>query len=321
VRQTLGHNEVHDGLSTQSPSDHDEEPRYEGEAVLLRGRITDLERDRAEREKEEKKYRDVQLELNQGQLKTNRRIALFTLLLVVCTAVTGGISWRQANITKQAAVAAEKAAIAAQSNADTAASFLEQSKQSSDFTLHQMASQTAQQQIAATAAKESAQTAKLALHVSERAYLVRGDVSVDLDRKVITINIVNAGHLPTGLGHFTAHEAVVSPSLTTEGMVHIREARTIESDVPSIAPGIPQIIKFTSDFFDPVLFTTGRQNIIIVGLLTYNDGFQDESDQTLKFCAINQYHPQIGRTDFGGCNVDETLSKIKKWESDPNVSH
>src|SRR5690349_10708451 len=136
---------LHYCLSTEVDNDPQGEQRYDGDALLLKGRVSDLAREKAEREKEDKEHRKAQLEINQGQLTTNRRIALFTFLLVVCTAITGIIAWRQADIGKDAATAAQQAANAASQSAQMSAVSAEQNRVYSQRILDQMAGQTEQQ--------------------------------------------------------------------------------------------------------------------------------------------------------------------------------
>jgi uncharacterized membrane protein len=174
-------------------------------------------------------------------------------------------------------------------------------------------------QSAATAAKGAADTAKEALHVSERAYLVREKIEAEVDHKVITASVENAGHIPTGDIHVVTHLAVVEQvAFAPEGRVRILEADRTESDLPSFPPGIPQKIYFTPQTFDVDRYRMGIQTLVVILTVTYNDGFPDEPDRTLKICAQSSYHPQINMTDFVACNFNATLEKLTKWESDPN---
>jgi len=82
------------------------EPRYEGDALLLPGRVEALEHQATEAKEREEQYRH-------DQITTNRRIALFTGLLVLCTLATAGVGLYQASISNTAANAAKTAAEAA----------------------------------------------------------------------------------------------------------------------------------------------------------------------------------------------------------------
>lgn len=143
------------------------QPNYDGEALLLHGRITDLEREKAEREEDEKKYRDAQLALNRGQLSTNRWMALFTFLLVICTAITGAIAWRQATIARIAAEAAQQSAAAAQTNADVAKKTLAEMQKSGGDT-HELA-----ESAKAQSEQAKAQTRELAESLRKSDELIR----------------------------------------------------------------------------------------------------------------------------------------------------
>lgn len=104
-----------------------EEPRYEGDALLLPGRVETLEHQAAEAKEREEQYRNE-------QITTNRRIATFTGLLVLCTLATAGVGLYQASISNTAANAAKTAAQAASDNAKTAADTLTEIKNSATDT-------------------------------------------------------------------------------------------------------------------------------------------------------------------------------------------
>jgi len=249
-------------------------------------------------------------------------LAIGTWLAFAAAAIYAGFAWRTMKEIQRQTRAVECASVAATESVHVAAAGLQQNQRQFDDTLKQMQAQTAEQGEAASAALQSANTAKEALHVSERAYLVRGKVETDLEHKVLTVNIENVGHIPTGDIHVVGHLAVVEQvPFAPEGLVRILEASRIESDMPSFPPGAPQPIKLTSKSWDPDLYKMGIQGLAIVLTLTYNDGFPDEPDRTLKICTKSAYHPQIHMTDFIACNAKTTLEKLAKWEADPKVQH
>ena len=151
-------------MSADEKRDSSNQPRYEGEAILLDGRVKNLEREGAETKEEDQRYKNA-------QLKINSQIAAFNLLLVICTAALGGISIWQATIAQTAATAAKDAAKAASDNALIAYWALMGNQESAVFTLQQMEGQTAAQIEAAKASKSAANTSKEALVSVQRAYL------------------------------------------------------------------------------------------------------------------------------------------------------
>lgn len=89
----------------------------EGEALLLHGRLTELERKEAEHEaseeahkKEESDYKERQLNIAARQLNTNNRLAALTLCLVVLGLIGNYISWLSADAAQKSAEAAIRAA-------------------------------------------------------------------------------------------------------------------------------------------------------------------------------------------------------------------
>ena len=148
--------------------DSQEEPRREGDAILWDTRVERLERKDAESAKREEQYK-------QAHLQTNKNIARFTGLLVVCSVITAAIGIWQSHISQIAANAARDAAKAASDNASIAAYALEQNEWFSTFTLGQMEEQSAAQQSAASAASDSASTAKKSMRINNRPYVSVSD--------------------------------------------------------------------------------------------------------------------------------------------------
>ena len=142
----------------------EDEPLYNGDAYLLPGRIERLEQQAADSRKREQQYREE-------QLTTNRRIAQFTGLLVLCTLATAGVAMWQAHISNKAANAARQAAQAAIANNDIASSGLTENERASKFTLQQMAAQSESQARAATASQRAVKNAQDAFRDEQLAWL------------------------------------------------------------------------------------------------------------------------------------------------------
>jgi hypothetical protein len=307
-------------LAIQPEDNEHPSVHYErGVPILDVGRVNEIERKQAEAEGRERE-----------QISLNRSLVRATVALVICTLALGGVQsfymHRQWKLTSDGLSkmgdqiwAAKDAALAARQSANTSSDILRESKGQFDKTLNEIKRQTSAQREASGASLSSANTAKEALHVSERAYLVREKVEAEVDHKVITASVENAGHIPTGDIHVVTHLAVVEQvALAPEGRVRILEADRTESDLPSFPPGIPQKVYFTPQTFDVDRYRMGIQTLVVILTVTYNDGFPDEPDRTLKICAQSDYHPQINMTDFVACNFNASLEKLTKWESDPN---
>lgn len=127
----------------------------EGEALLIKGRVNEIEREQQEAKRRDEEYK-------QRQLLYNKRLAWFTLALVFTSLITIVIYFDMS-------CTARKAASAAQSAADTATLALKFSDNSFRQTLGQMQAQTAAQQNAAKAAVSAANIASESLVAVQRA--------------------------------------------------------------------------------------------------------------------------------------------------------
>jgi hypothetical protein len=143
---------------------------FEAEAVEIHGPLSDSEREQAEREAREQRYRehdqafkDRQTVIAEGQLTTNKRLAGFTLVLVVLGLVGNLISW-------MAASAARVSADAAKSAAETAANTLVEIQRGSSDT-HAVAEAAGKQ---ADATKAQAEDTNLLANEARRSSEIAG---------------------------------------------------------------------------------------------------------------------------------------------------
>ena len=100
-------------MPTGEEQDGAKDIKYQGDAILLDNRVTEVERQQTESKKRDEEYKTEQLAIN-------GRMATFTLWLVICTAATGGVAVYQATIARRSAAAAETAANAAKTAAEAA---------------------------------------------------------------------------------------------------------------------------------------------------------------------------------------------------------
>lgn len=212
------------------------EPQYQGEAILLRGRVDALERERAESKEEEKKYKNA-------QLRFNKWLVISNIFLVVCTAATGGIGLRQAYISNIAAVAARDAANAASSNAEIAYWALMENEETAAFTLGQMQAQTSAQAITANATQGALANARESFRQEQRPYLFaqpRGGIRDPNDPKG---NVVFQ-QLPNNAGYSVGIAAEItnagrSPATNvyiTDSLYKIGPRESVEREVADFVP-------------------------------------------------------------------------------------
>ena len=171
-------------LSEYRSDNGSNEPRYEGGAIILEGRISSLEAQAAKEKKEKTRRANLQL--------------FFNLMLVVVGAATVAVYIYQATIMRDTLKQTQKAADAAKSAADIASMALARSK----------IDNAAQEVINKTARKEASDQARAALGASIdtmrrdlRPYLVVGKTEMIGDflsgnTFYGQVEIVNAGHTP-----------------------------------------------------------------------------------------------------------------------------
>jgi hypothetical protein len=134
----------------------------------------------------------------------------------------------------------------------------------------------------AGAATSAASTAKDALSISERAYLQIGGEVLDIPNKRIRITLVNTGRIPPGHIKVTVHESTLD-------ITRLNDARVIEihwtEDYGEGLPSAGMIVNVNVPRFNEAEIKSSRQQIVITGTITYNDGFPNTKDQVRPFCT------------------------------------
>jgi len=175
---------------------------------------------------------------------------------------------------------------------------------------------------AADAAKSAAETAKDALHISQRAYLTDGASSINFPTKSITIPIINSGHIPSGALEVVVHETTVNIPVPMTGDIDLRAA--IERHwgrykFQSIPPGWPIAIAIPVPQMSDVYLNSGQQTVILAGFIAYNDGFPGTAEQNWPFCQRTTYQTVMKRFFIGPCRPgDDTLHKLESLDGYPN---
>jgi hypothetical protein len=163
--------------------------------------------------------------------------------------------------------------------------------------------------IQAGAAKSAADTARDALQISERAYLAAGIPF--LEAGFVNIPILNTGHIPSGKGILIIHEAtlIVDPrhlGILTKPAEQHRRSHTVEN----VPPNLPMSVDVPLPIFSAEEFNGGRQQIVIAGTLTYNDGFAATKDQLWKFCDIGQFSDLSRKVEWMPCDPEDALTRL-----------
>jgi hypothetical protein len=180
--------------------------------------------------------------------------------------------------------------------------------------------------IAANAAESAAQTEKEALHVSERAYLTLGTPVDNFAHKETDVPILNSGHIPSGAATLVMHEATfgnINPSnylIPISGVVERHWVSSIFQAVPvgtpySVAVSVPALV------LDDI--SNGKQGVLIVIVMTYNDGFPSTPEQRWVWCDVSNYIASTKQFSMGPCaqNPEEMLQVLTKLDGYPDPKY
>lgn len=168
----------------------------------------------------------------------------------------------------------------------------------------------------ADSTKRAAQTAEDTLHVSERAYIGVTYQPIDYDKSVISMNIVNDGRIPSGRVDMVSYEATFNPPNITmgqtsfeyiverhKGITHFDVIPASSTPVISMAFPIPQMSRER--------LAIGTQLVILVGTITYNDGFPTSQIQRMTFCTQTVYQTVAKTVYLAPCNAKIQLPKFE----------
>jgi hypothetical protein len=227
--------------------------------------------------------------------------------------VNGGVD------TAAIKIAAQKQADAAQQFADTA----EDINGSIGDAVKKLDAQAKGTQRSANAAKSAAVTADKVLHVSERAYVVAGQPTIDIETKYITLPIENSGRIPSGKVRAIIHEVTidgVNPAAVLSVKYPVTEAHWKHQEMESVPVTTNQTMSFT--IFVPAInvkyLNDGREQIFIVGVITYSDGFPDDTEQRWPFCYGSALLSQSKHLIWGVCDSNLYLPQAIEQDHYPN---
>jgi CRISPR/Cas system CMR subunit Cmr6 (Cas7 group RAMP superfamily) len=214
-------------------------------------------------------------------------------------------------------VAAQKQAGASQQFADTAVLI----SGGISNAVNELDAQAKATQKSANTAKNAADIANKALHISERAYIVVGLPTIDTTTKYITLPIVNTGHIPSGKVKGIVHEATIDGVDPNSLSIRINPTETHwkHYELESV-PTTGQTMNFSVPI--PALnaenLNSGHQQIIIVGVIIYNDGFPDDAEQQWPFCYGNAMLAQSKNLQWVVCDSNLYLPEVIKEDHYPS---
>lgn len=207
-----------------------------------------------------------------------------------------------------------KAANAAESAANTAALTLDENNRQFQNTLEQMKAQTGAQQGAVDVARDT-------LEITQRAYLILEINDINYESQYVILHMRNIGHIPPVNIRTVVHEATVSrppgevnkPAFqpTPIDEMHwtqdVINGQMYETDI-NIHVRLPRV--------DEIRLAQNQQKVIIVGKITYNDGFPKTEDQITPFCYQTAIHSQ--RKIWGTCDWSKEFPISEKTDEYPS---
>jgi hypothetical protein len=239
-----------------------------------------------------------------------------TIVIAAGTIVSAGaifLQWREmangSSDTTAIKLAAQKQADAAEQFADTAG-----------FINGNIGDAVKKLDAQAKATQDASRNAKDALHVSERAYLVFGDIQFDLANKLITVQVINTGHIPSGHADIVIHEATfntTSPADTPQ-VNQADEKSWRRTPYEQISPTIPARLGVPIPLADIERVKVGKQIILISGFVTYYDGFSGTAQQRQPYCIQTIYHIVAKENLPVICDATYFLPKMEAADGYPN---
>jgi hypothetical protein len=218
---------------------------------------------------------------------------------------------------------------ATRKSVDLASDSLEISSGQFDRNMRQIVDQTITQYeaekastVAAKAAKSAADTAKNALHISTRAYLQVQPGRLDIPGKRILLQLANVGHIPTGETTIVVHEETLDlRNLDTSGRTRPIEVHWTEDKFPTLPQGIDREINVGIPRLDETKISAGEQQIVVVGSVTYNDGFPRTPEAIWSFCVGSGLRPNIKDVVLFPCDATTQLRESIRVDEYPSEKY
>lgn len=158
------------------------------------------------------------------------------------------------------------------------------------------------------------------LHISERAYISFTDAQINYDKSEISFKLLNSGRIPSGQANVTTYEATFNLPVPTgigrpfrdivERHKGINELMAIPPTITS--PAISLDIPTPSMSKDKL--SNGTQLIVIVGSISYNDGFPKSQIQTTPICIETVFHRLLKDVYLVPCNASVELPKFEAMD-------
>lgn len=177
--------------------------------------------------------------------------------------------------------------------------------------------QAGEAKVAAGAATSAAQTAKDALHISERAYVVTEEPQ--LGDKSFTVPLVNTGHKPSGKATTITHMGFYNFGNAEQMMPreHPTDSSWHSQKWDSILPGNHNSIGVPIPQMDQSKLNIGLQVVIVAGSISYNDGFEGTPQQIWRYCYQTVYQTVMKKSVIITCDPNVMIPALEKADGYP----
>ncbi|MGC2369446.1 MAG: hypothetical protein WA474_10310, partial [Candidatus Sulfotelmatobacter sp.] len=251
-----------------------------------------------------------QNEANAARQSIDNKLLLYVQIfgLLVVIAYTSVAAFQLEEMTKVTKASTDAA--------QTSAWALEENQRQFRLMFGQIKTQTAAQVKSGTAAGRAAKIAEDTLHVSERAYVTDGAVQLDIAKKVLSLPLINSGHIPSGNIDISLYEATFeNPApVSPVPMASIVERHHAITHLDSMIPGSPFSILIPVPNVSAELLNEGRQLIIVVGAISYNDGFPETIARRRPVCIQTIYQSVVKQFYWVPCDAAVELPKFESMD-------
>jgi hypothetical protein len=257
---------------------------------------------------------------------------LITVAILIVGIIQARIYWRQTQLMKLSLGQTERSIILnmgqlaiANRNAKVSEDTLGEIK-TGGIDTHKLAvaagTQATAAQTTAGATKSAADTAKDALHISERAYITLSNPQLNYSKHSVTLAVNNTGRIPSGPTEIVVHVLVVDiaePLQPTMNLNNAVQRVWKRSRFGSVPVGNPfQVNQAALDKMDESKVGTGHQHVIVVAVVTYNDGFPNTPLQKSMFCLDSYFNMPMNETLVTPCDAAEYLPISESVDGYPN---
>jgi hypothetical protein len=174
----------------------------------------------------------------------------------------------------------------------------------------------------ASAAKSAAETARIALHISQRAYVSMPFPLLDSKKMTVTFTPNNSGQIPSGPAEIIVHEATADRT-PKNSELSIVECHWHKYKLARIFRGSSLTSRDNPGLLMPLhrasitKIQANIESITVAGTMTYNDGFVEDGSDTQIFCFQTIYNPIEKEPMWMPCDADSIIKRLELLDGYP----